>query len=333
MPGGLQGLIGNRFLTAYTPGMGNRRIEGGRQTATGAPMYTFEQYKAGKAPYITGAVAGRPTGQTVYTRLPGAGTAPIKLTDTGGGLRRNQIDLASSNPSYATNFPLQGRRPIYDNPFGLISGGIDIYGDSPSPSGFQTQGPYLPGQFQQAFQRGTYNAFTDPTTDTAATPPPSAPTPAPTLTPYDPMGYGADTSTIGMNIPPNEDVSPNIVNTFLGGQDYNSSSPGLAGVSRQKLLPTPPGGWPRAVAADPNFYPVPGLGQITPYGATSDWRQNATWGGGSSGLNLWNSGGFTRGALGALGSLFSGGTPISNIPEYSGFAGPVGRSSAGPLQP
>ncbi len=272
------------------------------------------------------------------------------------------------------------------NPYGFVQGGIDIFGDYPNPpsSGFQDTGPYLPGQFQQAYRGGTYNAFTDPTQDTSATPPPSMP--APTLTPFDPMGYGSG------NPPPNDNVSPDLINTFYGsdvtndtrgsggggypdlsgappvtpqgyydnpgyinpqyigaeipgnvnipGQNYAGYQPPVARATAVQ----PPGGFfgriLRRLTGQPmgNFtYPVPGLGMTTPPGATSDWRSNATWGGGPSGLGLgagfWSNLRQAGGSFGALGAGFSGGQAVSNIPEYSGFAGPVGRSSAGPLQP
>ncbi len=197
------------------------------------------------------------------------------------------------------------------------------------------------------------------------------------LDPFDPMGYQS-------NPPPNQDVSPDLINTFYGSDvpnDTRGSSryPNLSGappvtpqgyydnpgyinpqyigaeipgnvnipgqnyagyqppVARATAV-QPPGGffgrmW-RRLSGQPmgNFtYPVPGLGGFpSTYGGGQSWQSNASRA--PSGLNLWNSGGF-HGLIGGLGSLFSGGTPVSNIPEYSGFAGPVGRSSAGPLQP
>jgi hypothetical protein len=34
-------------LSAYTPGQGDPKMEGGWATATGAPMYTYEMWRAG----------------------------------------------------------------------------------------------------------------------------------------------------------------------------------------------------------------------------------------------------------------------------------------------
>ncbi len=240
------------------------------------------------------------------------------------------------------------------NPYGFVQGGIDIFGDYPSPpsSGFQS-GPTLPGQFQQAYRGGTYNPFTDPTQDTSATPPPSAP--APTLTPFDPMGYGSAGSNIppnedvspGLstnfqysgigNIPPNEDVSPGIINTFLGNQTFNTAParrypvPGVGGI--------PSMNWATNASNNP-VYPVPGVGGFpSTYGGGQSWQSNARnsnspYLGLGPGAWLGRGAGLIGSLIGGLGSSFSGGQSVSNIPEYSGFAGPgVGRASAGPLQP
>jgi hypothetical protein len=67
-------------LSAYTPGQGVASMEGGWETATGAPMYTYEDYIAGRAPYVTGATSQRPTGQEV-TRTIGGVQVPVRVTD------------------------------------------------------------------------------------------------------------------------------------------------------------------------------------------------------------------------------------------------------------
>jgi hypothetical protein len=93
-------------LSAYTPGQGDPTMEGGFATASGAPMYTFESYLAGRSPYVTGATSMKnPTGQLIYRRI-GDQVVPVRITDYGPAVQG--IDIASSNPSWATNFPYQG---------------------------------------------------------------------------------------------------------------------------------------------------------------------------------------------------------------------------------
>jgi hypothetical protein len=93
-------------LSAYTPGQGDRSMEGGWETATGAPVYTFEQWQRGEAPYVTGATSQKnPSGALVYRSI-GEHTVPVRITDYGPGVKG--IDIASSNKRWATNFPYQG---------------------------------------------------------------------------------------------------------------------------------------------------------------------------------------------------------------------------------
>jgi hypothetical protein len=93
-------------LSAYTPGQGDAKMEGGFETATGAPVYTFEMWQRGEAPYVTGATSQKnPTGAMVYRTL-GDLRVPVKITDYGPGVKG--IDIASSNSKWANNFPYQG---------------------------------------------------------------------------------------------------------------------------------------------------------------------------------------------------------------------------------
>jgi hypothetical protein len=134
-------------LSAYTPGQGDLKMEGGYETATGQPMYTFEQYLKGQAPYVTGAVSGKPSGQMVY-RTIGDQVVPIRISDTGPGVKG--IDIASSNSKWATNFPYQGqtdRTPIMPGANALSIAGMaggpaaaapvfgSAFGGSPAPVG------------------------------------------------------------------------------------------------------------------------------------------------------------------------------------------------------
>lgn len=98
-------------LSAYTPGQGDPRMEGGFETATGAPMFQLEDYIKGKVPYVTGATSDRSLfGQTVNRKI-GDVTVPVKLTDYGPGVKG--IDVATSNSAWATNFPYQGATDTY----------------------------------------------------------------------------------------------------------------------------------------------------------------------------------------------------------------------------
>lgn len=156
-----------------------------------------------------------------------------------------------------------------------------------------------------------------------------------------------------MNIPTNEDVAPNLTTTYYIDPSRNpyvnpsaNSYPdlsglppvevGASGVPRRypdlsglpPVMVTAPN-WPRAVAT--GGYPVPGGGN--PANAAGNWARNAARGG------LY-SGGFGSVAAANLGfgsglaSLGGGGwQTVSEFPTFSGFAAPVGRSSAGPLQP
>ncbi len=307
MPG-LSGLMGNRYFTAYTPGQGNPRMEGGYSTSTGAPMYTLEQYRAGQAPYVTGAVAGRPSGQRVYTQFPGVGTVPIGLTDTGGGLKPGQIDLASSNRSYANNFPYQGQRPVYNSnpmtpippsgdvygtgprrlPQGVFPGGINITGNSPQSSNSAAILDTTPNRPDQYFQFLTDNNNAFDPYQPGANIGQGAPATSGTvsggidITGSSPSTSNAPPSTsIGQNIPlGDENVLPNNPDTYF----TDTSTP-----AARAPAPAPAGGpsWidnasnGRRMPLDANGYPIPGGGPSGPM--APDWAQNAArppeWGG------------------------------------------------------
>jgi hypothetical protein len=103
----------NLPLSAYTPGQGDPRMEGGRQTASGAPMFTLEDYlrllgTSQALPYVTGATNVSPPSGAMVTRQIGGHSVPVKITDYGPGV--GGLDIASSNPRYATDFPYQGQK-------------------------------------------------------------------------------------------------------------------------------------------------------------------------------------------------------------------------------
>lgn len=153
-------------------------MEGPFATATGAPMYTFEQFRAGNAPYVTAAMAGRPSGQFFYVDIPGIGSVPVRVTDTGGGLRSGQIDIASSNPAYATNFPYQGNVNLRDAP------PVTVLPPAAQPPGPAAQGvpDWMLENFGVGAPRGTASGY-----------PPGMEPPAPAAQPQRPY----DLSTHG----------------------------------------------------------------------------------------------------------------------------------------
>lgn len=101
-------------LSAYTPGQGDKSMEGGWETASGEPVYTYEMFKAGNAPYVTGATSMKnPSGALVY-RTIGDQQVPVRITDHGPGVKG--IDIASSNKQWGSNFPYQGATDTFQPP-------------------------------------------------------------------------------------------------------------------------------------------------------------------------------------------------------------------------
>src|SRR5207248_6461059 len=120
----LQERLGKTYISAYTPGKGPRRMEGGKETTLGGPIYYLEDYLAGRAPYVTGAIRGVPTGDTVEINVAGR-TVPVKITDHGPGV--HGIDLASKTRSWAKEFPFQGWTQV-------VSGNAPEPGTAPAPT-------------------------------------------------------------------------------------------------------------------------------------------------------------------------------------------------------
>lgn len=101
-------------LSAYSPGQPvilpgrTSSIEGKFETASGAPVYTYEAWLRGEAPYVTGATNQKnPTGQLVY-RTIGDRQVPVRITDYGPGTKG--LDIATSNKDWAADFPYQGQK-------------------------------------------------------------------------------------------------------------------------------------------------------------------------------------------------------------------------------
>jgi hypothetical protein len=109
----------NLPLSAYTPGRGDPEMEGGFKTATpGAPMYTYEMWKRGEAPYVTAAITGpgaRPQPGSLVYRQIGNEIVPTRPTDRGPGAPGDpyKYDIAYEDPAYATNYPYQGQTGAY----------------------------------------------------------------------------------------------------------------------------------------------------------------------------------------------------------------------------
>lgn len=137
-------------LSAYTPGQGDLKMEGGNETASGKPVYTFEAYLRGEAPYVTGATSNKnPSGQLVY-RTIGDQQVPVRITDYGPGVKG--IDIASSNRKWATNFPYQGSRDTFSPQNAIAS----TSGDGMSASQFMGRtSPLLNGVIQAQQQPST----------------------------------------------------------------------------------------------------------------------------------------------------------------------------------
>jgi hypothetical protein len=94
-------------LSAYSPGKGNRRMEGRFETSSGDPMHTFESFLRGHSKYVTGATNDhRNIGKTVMRHI-GNRLVPVKITDFGPGVKG--IDIPFENPHFARSFPFQGQ--------------------------------------------------------------------------------------------------------------------------------------------------------------------------------------------------------------------------------
>ncbi len=99
-------------FTTYVPGYGNtrkqREMEGPPIDAFDHRTYSYQEYIAGKAPYVTVAVAkGDPRfGKTFYIPGPGGTSLLAKATDHITNPRfKNQIDVVSNNPRERNNTP------------------------------------------------------------------------------------------------------------------------------------------------------------------------------------------------------------------------------------
>lgn len=135
---GPQAIVGPGQVTTYTPGQGDPKMEGGRETSSGAPMYYLEDYLDGHAPYVTVA-AGKDSpfaGKDLTLTLANGTPIRARATDYGPGVKT--LDVASRNPAYAKNAP-----SIFDQ-VGIAHG----WGAAPTPYRAMTvQSPYAAGQY------------------------------------------------------------------------------------------------------------------------------------------------------------------------------------------
>lgn len=135
----------NTYVTWYSPGKGDIKMEGGLQDRKGAPAYTIEQYLAGKAPYVTVAMDPKvfPYGTTVTNpsfRDASGNLIPFRVTDTGSafkGVGTQKMDIATDSankalvgPNFNTTFDIaDGTTPIIGAPTPTSAGA------TPDPNG------------------------------------------------------------------------------------------------------------------------------------------------------------------------------------------------------
>lgn len=131
------------------------------------------------------------------------------------------------------------------------------------------------------------------------------------LTAFDPMGYGA-------NPPPNEDVSPTPVNTFLSNYNPNAgTTPRRLSGGYPDLSNLPPVSVSAPYGTASNPYPIPGYGGLpSTYGGGQSWQSNASRGGGFAGLASAAAAG--AGFGGGLTSQGAGFQQVSELPSGLG---------------
>jgi len=135
----------NTYVTWYSPGKGDIKMEGGLQDRRGAPVHTLEQYIAGKAPYVTVAMDLKvfPYGTTVTNpsfKDASGNLIPFRVTDTGSafkGVGTQKMDIATDSvnkalggPNFNTTFDIaDGTTPIIGSPTPTSAGA------TPDPNG------------------------------------------------------------------------------------------------------------------------------------------------------------------------------------------------------
>lgn len=97
-------------LSSYTPGKGDPKMEGGPLDRHGNPAYTMEQFKEGKAPYVTVAMDPKSPWQGKELRSPKFPGISFKVMDTGGAFKGNglsRMDIAFSDPARAYSYDVK----------------------------------------------------------------------------------------------------------------------------------------------------------------------------------------------------------------------------------
>lgn len=161
--------------TTYTPGQGNLRMEGGMETATGAPMHTIE---SGEATLAVNPLDKALLGQHGYLVDPQTGNmiSRADVTDTGPGVHRHNFDIASSNPALAYSTPdILARAKFVAAPGNSPA----MPGELPSPpaQGETAYGRDLTGALSGAIQ-GVRGAATAPSGAVPGSTPTAYPVPA-----------------------------------------------------------------------------------------------------------------------------------------------------------
>jgi hypothetical protein len=134
----MTGLGGNN--TTYTPGQGNTRMEGGRETATGAPMHYLED---GNATLAVNPMDKALLGSHGMLTLADGTQIPADVSDTGPGVRRGNFDIASRNSALAYDTPKILAAARYTPSNGAAQPGVE---PTPAPGSPETQ----PGDFSRA---------------------------------------------------------------------------------------------------------------------------------------------------------------------------------------
>lgn len=140
----------NTFITWYSPGKGDINMEGGVLDRKGAPVYTLEQYLAGKTPYVTVAMDSRsfPYGTTLTNNLfrdTKGNLIPFRVTDTGSafiGAGTSKMDIATDSlqraltgPNFNSSFQVADNQNIIGAPTPTSAGA------TPDPNGCEGLSP------------------------------------------------------------------------------------------------------------------------------------------------------------------------------------------------
>lgn len=89
---------GTAQLTTYWPGQGDPKMEGGVETSTATPISYIEDFTSGDKPYITVAGPKSEIGTWKQIDIPGVGSVPAFVNDTGPAIGKGHYDIPSRAP-------------------------------------------------------------------------------------------------------------------------------------------------------------------------------------------------------------------------------------------